>query len=500
MSPASNRSDITGNPFGNLPRPRLLAEQAFSRAAGAPLSGGNQLHLLRDAAGHYPAWLNAIRSATHSIHLENYIIENDRIGREFMAALAERAREGVKVRVLHDWVGGFRANSASLFRPLVEAGGEVRTFNPVRFDNPLSWLTRDHRKSLVIDGRLGYVTGVCISARWLGDPARGIAPWRDTGVEITGPAVADIAAAFGQAWAACGAPLPPDDLPAPGTIPASGTTNLRVIASMPSTSGLYRLDQLIAAVARETLWLTDAYFVATPVYVQALCAAAQDGVDVRLLVPSSSDIPLVSPLSRASYRPLLESGVRVFEWNGSMIHAKTAVADGRWARVGSSNLNLASWISNYELDVAVEDATFAEEMEAMYLQDLGNATEIILAGQAVKPVDTPHRARTPRAFREKGSGMTTAMRLGNTVATALRQQRVLGAAEAGLLAMLGLFLILLAAVGFYWPRLLALPIAGVSLWLAVWLLGRAWRLHRRHRPPPATARAPKKPADVTPDG
>ncbi|MFP5430027.1 MAG: phospholipase D-like domain-containing protein [Gammaproteobacteria bacterium] len=499
MSPAPHSTDASGSTLG-LPRPRLLAEQAFSRAAGAPLSGGNRLRLLRDAADHYPAWLNAIRNAEHSIHLENYIIENDRIGREFMAALAERARKGVKVRVLHDWVGSFPAGSATLFRPLVDAGGEVRTFNPVRFDNPLSWLTRDHRKSLVIDGRLGYVTGVCISARWLGDPARGIPPWRDTGVEITGPAVADIATAFAQAWSAFGSPLPEQELPAPGSLPACGNTNLRVLAGMPSTSGLYRLDQLIAAVARETLWLTDAYFVATPAYVQALCAAAQDGVDVRLLVPSSTDIPLVSPLSRAGYRPLLEAGVRVFEWNGSMIHAKTAVADGRWARVGSSNLNLASWISNYELDIAVEDNGFAEEMEAMYLQDLGNATEIILAGQAVKPVESSHRARTPRAFREKGVGVTTAMRLGNTVATALRQQRVLGAAEAGLLAMLGIFLVLLAAVGFYWPRLLALPIAGISLWLAVWLLGRAWLLHQRHRPPPKPAVSPKKPADNAADG
>lgn len=475
--------------------PRLLADQAFSRTAGAPLVTGNRVRLLRDAAEHYPVWLNAIRQARHCIHLENYIIENDRIGREFMAALTERARAGVKVRVLHDWMGGFSANSPALFRALQQAGGEVRSFNPARFDNPLAWLTRDHRKSLTVDGQVGYVTGVCISARWLGDPERGIPPWRDTGVEIHGPAVADIVAAFAQAWATCGTPVPTDEMPAAGA--PAGEVSLRVLATTPSISGMYRLDQLIAAMARETLWLTDAYFVATPVYVQALCAAAQDGVDVRLLVPSSSDIPLVSPLSRASYRPLLEAGVRVFEWNGSMIHAKTAVADGRWARVGSSNLNLASWISNYELDVAVEDEGFADAMEAMYLADLDNATEIILAGQQVKPVEPLHRRRTPRAFREKGSGMTTAMRLGNTVASALRQQRVLGAAEAGLLAMIGLVLLAVSLVGLYWPRLLAVPVAALSLWLALWLLARAWRLHRRHRTPPLPA---KNAGDNGPDG
>ena len=460
----------------------LLADQAFSRTAGAPLVAGNSLRLLRDAAEHYPLWLNAIRTARHCIHLENYIIENDSVGREFMAALTERALAGVSVRVLHDWMGGFSVNSPALFRSLIQAGGEVRTFNAIRLSNPQGWLTRDHRKSLTIDGQTGYVTGVCISARWLGDPARDIPPWRDTGLEIKGPAVAEIIAAFAQAWATCGTALPASEIPAPGDLPEAGNISLRVLATTPSTSGMYRLDQLIATIARETLWLTDAYFVATPIYVQALCAASLDGVDVRLLVPSSSDILFISPLSRASYRPLLEAGVRVFEWNGSMIHAKTAVADGRWARVGSSNLNLASWISNYELDIAVENTEFAESMEAMYLADLDNATEIILAGQKVKPVYPLNRRRTPRAYREKGSGMTTAMRLGNTVASALRQQRVLNTAEAGLLASMGMILLAISVAGLYWPQLLAIPVAIISLWLALWLLARAWHLRQRHRP------------------
>ena len=134
---------------------------------------------------------------------------------------------------------------------------------------------------------------------------------------------------------------------------------LRVVATVPNTAGLFRVDQLVAAMARKTLWLTDAYYAGTAAYVEALRAAARDGVDVRLLVPGASDIPLIRPFSRAGYRPLLEAGVRVFEWNGSMIHAKTAVADGRWARVGSTNLNVASWLGNRELDVIVEHEPFA---------------------------------------------------------------------------------------------------------------------------------------------
>lgn len=458
---------------------RLLAEQAFSRTAGAPLTGGNSLRLLRDATVNYPAWLAAIGNARHSIHFENYIIQDDEVGREFIAALAERACAGVKVRLLYDWMGSLLVSSGAFFRPLRDAGGEVRAFNPLRLERPLSWLTRDHRKTLVVDGHTGFVSGLCVSRRWLG--VRDGEPWRDTGLEIRGPAVADILAAFAQTWSLCGAALPDDELAMAANAPAIGDTALRVIASSPYTSGLYRLDQLIAAMAQGSLWLTDAYFVGTPAYVQALCAAAQDDVDVRLLVPSTSDIPLISPFSRAGYRPLLEAGVRIYEWNGAMLHAKSAVADGRWARVGSSNLNLASWISNYELDVAVEDEAFAAQMESMYLQDLEQATEIVLSPHhkinKIGPRERPHRA--PRV-RPK-TGVASAMRLGHTVAAAMQQQRVLGAVEAATLLMLGSVLLGLAALWLYWPELLAYPVAAFSLWLALAILLQAWRLWQRPR-------------------
>jgi cardiolipin synthase len=164
--------------------------------------------------------------------------------------------------------------------------------------------------------------------------------------------------AFAEVWAAAGGSIPAEELSDPTTLPRAGDVPLRVVADVPSKARLLRLDQLIASAARRTLWLTDAYFVGFAPYVQALCSAAQDAVDVRLLVPSTSDIMLIAAFSRAGYRPLLEAGVRIFEWNGSMLHAKTAVADGRWARVGSSNLNPASFVSNYEIDVAMEDVAW----------------------------------------------------------------------------------------------------------------------------------------------
>jgi cardiolipin synthase len=453
---------------------RLLAHQAFSRAAGAPLIGRNQLRLLQDARENYPAWLTAIRAATQSIHFENYIFRDDVIGREFIAALAERARAGVQVRLLYDWLGSF--GSGSLFRPLREAGGEVRSFNPLRLDSPFGWLARDHRKLLVVDGRQGFVSGLCVSARWLGNPARDISPWRDTGIEVQGPAVADMLVAFAQTWNLCGAPLPTPELVSAENLPDAGGMLLRVIASSPYTSGIYRLDQMIAALAQESLWLTDAYFVGLPPYVQALCAAAQDDVDVRLLVPSTSDLPLVSMFSRAGYRPLLEAGVRVFEWNGSMLHAKTAVADGRWARVGSSNLNIASWISNYELDVAVEDESFARDMEAMYLQDLEQATEIVLAERRIQP---RRQRRRQHRLRRGTTGVAAAMRLGHTLAAAVQQKRVLGGVEAATLAIVSLLFLAVAVLGLTRPEILAFPIAAGSLWLGSVLLLRAWRMRRR---------------------
>ncbi len=188
---------------------------------------------------------------------------------------------------------------------------------------------------------------------------------------IEGPAVADLEAAFAHMWALAGSPISDAELAAAEIAQPAGDVALRIVASYPNMAGLYRFDQLISALAERSIWLTDAYFLGTAPYIKALGAAAMDGVDVRLLLPSASDVPIVGSLSRAGYRELLEAGVRVFEWNGPMMHAKTAVADGRWARVGSTNLNMASWLGNWELDVVAEDEAFAQEMERMYLDDLG---------------------------------------------------------------------------------------------------------------------------------
>jgi cardiolipin synthase len=466
---------------------RLLAEQALSRAAGAPLLSGNAVQLLIDAAAHYDAWLAAIRGAQHRVLLENYIVRDDEVGRAFRDALVERARSGVFVAVVTDWVGCLGQSRRSFWAPLHAAGGEVRVFNPPRLGQPLGWISRDHRKLLVVDGVQGFLSGVCISAKWLGDERRNVPPWRDTGMALQGPAVAELEAAFAQSWGETGAALRP--LPAaPVAESPVGEVSLRVIATQPSTAGMYRLDQLIASMARKTLWLTDAYFVGVAPYVQALIAAARDGVDVRLLVPGSSDIPVVAGMSRSGYRPLLKAGIRVFEWNGSMLHAKTAVADGQWARVGSSNLNIASWLGNHEIDVAVEDDGFAGQLAAQYEKDLGNATEIVLAsrrrrnGQGKSEQVRSSEARPPRVRHAGGSSgraAAGALRIANSVGAALTNRRVLGDTSSSPLMIGAGVLLALAVVAFLWPAWIGWPLGVIAVWFALNLSIRSWRVRKR---------------------
>jgi cardiolipin synthase len=456
---------------------REFATQAFSRAAGAPLVAGNRLTLLRDATENYPAWLREIAAARRTIHFESYIIHEDEAGRQFAEALAEKARQGVRVRLIYDWLGSLGRASRRFWRRLASAGVEVRCFNPPRADSPLGWLRRDHRKMLSVDGRVAFVTGLCVGQRWIGDPAKGIAPWRDTGVAVEGPAVADLEDAFAHMWALLGAPIADTELAAES--PPVGDVALRIVASYPNMAGLYRFDQLIAALAERSIWLTDAYFLGTSPYIKALGAAAMDGVDVRLLLPSASDVPIVGSLSRAGYRELLEAGVRVFEWNGPMMHAKTAVADGRWARVGSTNLNLASWLGNWELDVVAEDETFAQDMERMYLEDLQSATEIVLSARKVAPLE-------PRSQR-RGDGtktgsarraVTSVMRVSNTLGAAITSRRALGPAEMVVMASAAVLLLAVAGLAMLWPLAVAVPLALFSAWVAVSLLIRAYRLYR----------------------
>jgi phosphatidylserine/phosphatidylglycerophosphate/cardiolipin synthase-like enzyme len=433
------------------------------------------VRILRDAAENYPAWARAILDARTRIHIEMYIIRQDEVGRRFVELLAHRAREGVKVRVIYDWWGCGLYPLMGLFRPLVRAGGEVRAFNPPSFRSILGWVRRDHRKLVTVDSRVAYVSGLCISKVWEGSPDRGMDAWRDTGLEILGPAVAHVEQAFADSWRLCGGELDSTELPRASSIPDAGDCALRVIATEPFTANIFQLDLMIAAVARRKLWIADAYFIGHGPYVEALRRAAGDGVDVRLLLPQGSDIGWTVPVSRTLYRTLLRAGVRIFEWNGAMMHAKTAVADDQWARVGSTNLNLNSWIGNWELDVAVEDPVVAKRLADHFRQDMARSTEIVLDRPRAKLV-APIRQRARRSARRASRAVTGVSR---SIGAAITGSRPLEDFEVAPLVGVGVILGAIAALAVWRPGIFAWPIAVVAGWTALSFLFEAismwWR-------------------------
>ena len=448
-------------------------EHAFARTANARLIEGNTVTLLKDGPENFPAWLEAIASARRYVYFESYLIEEDTIGKRMMEALAERARAGIPVRLVYDWFGDTGRSSRKFWRHLRAAGVDVRCFNPFRPLRPLDVMHRDHRKSVCVDGRVAFVSGLCTADMWVGDAAKGVPPWRDTGVQLTGPAVAEVEHAFGRVWSALGSPLPDGERVEAAAMQRTGNIRVRIVADEPGAAGLLRLDQLIASSAQRRLWLTDAYFAGTAAYVQALRGAALDGVDVRLLVPGASNIPIVQPFSRAGFRSLLEAGVKVYEWRGPMLHAKTAVADAGWARVGSTNLNIASWVGNYELDVTVEDTGFAAQMEAMYLQDLENASELVLTDGSLRVLvgsSAPVQAPGLQAMGSAGRAAAGVLRVGRTLTSAISGRRSIGASERTIVALGGLGVWALTAVAFLWPRALAWPLGVIGVWIGASLL------------------------------
>jgi cardiolipin synthase A/B len=465
------------------------AERAMARASDAPPIPGNTARLLVDGPAAFEAWLDALAAAEHYIHLENYIIRADRSGRRFRDVLMARARGGVKVRVLYDWLGCW-ATPRSFWGPLRDAGVEVLPFGPPSLRDPLGMLRRNHRKVLVVDGDYGSVAGMCIGDDWAGIPEEGVPPWRDTGVELRGPVVRELDAAFRATWTEAGGsglestpPIEPE---------VSGNVSVRVVAGEPGRSRIYRLSQLVAVGVVRRLWITDPYFVAPPAMVESLAATARDGVDVRIIVPAYNNWPVVGGMSRAGYRPLLEAGVRLFEWEGPMIHAKTAVADGVWSRVGSSNLNLASLLGNWELDVAILDPGFAGEMEALFERDMENSVEVCLPRHTptgdgrpdrraharqdliLRGVGDEARLQAARAARERARRGSPAGRLlgrlsraSSVLGRALIGHRTVGREDSGWVAAIGVVLVGLGVLGFFLPTVLAWPVALVLFWLGI---------------------------------
>jgi len=480
--------------------------QAMDRAAGAPAVRGNRLSIQFEGPLTFEAWIEAIDSAQRFVHFENYILRDDRVGRVFRDALVAKAKQGIPVRVLYDWVGCW-ATPARYWRGFREAGVEIRAFNRPNVRDPLGVLQRDHRKLVCVDGRVAFVGGFCVGVEWEGTPTE--PPWRDTGVEIVGPAAAVAARSFERIWVLMGDPVADDLSVSPEDQPVAGDTPVWVIEGAPGRALVYRTIQLVAANARNRLWITDPYFVAPRPVAEALGAAASDGVDVRILVPAHNNWPWVGSLSRGGYRFLMECGVRLFEWQGPMIHAKTSVADGLWGRVGSSNLNNASLLGNFELDVSVLDEDLARQLEGLFLADLASSVEIVLPRhhmslyRASEREETAAEPSTPKApldpegslperfqrqFRDRrkrprgsGSKLAHLVRAGATLGGAMAGQRSLGREDRTLLGTVALLLIGLALFAGFLPEALGVLVAGVAGWLGLVTGVRGFMQSRRAR-------------------
>jgi cardiolipin synthase len=356
---------------------------AINRASGGRPVPGNEVQLLIDGPNTYAAMLEVIAQATRWVHFENYIIRSDAAGWRFAELLAARSREGLGVRVLYDWLGSF-ATSRGYWNYLRDAGVEVRAFHPPQIVDVVTNVSRNHRKLVVADGARGVLGGLCIGCEWTGERHASGQPWRDTAVDVRGPAAAVLDQSFASVWELTGPEVPAEHVA--GVVEPRGSADVRVISGEPGRERAYRVIELLAAGSVERLWITDAYLVAPPRLFQALRDSARDGVDVRLLMPGSSDLPLIRNLSRIGYRELLRSGVRIYEWDGPMLHAKSIVCDDRWVRIGSSNLNPSSLLGNYELDVLIEDAALAEAMEAQFRRDMARSREV-----ASRPLRGPRR-------------------------------------------------------------------------------------------------------------
>jgi len=361
--------------------------EAFRQSARAPLVAGNRVTLLIDGPETFASIRTAIRHAKHHIHLETYIFSDDAVGREIRDLLIERRRAGLEVRVLYDAVGSL-ATPSSLFTEMREAGVEVREFRPIDpLRTPIFWKinNRDHRKIVVIDGRIAFTGGINISAAYKSSsstrpgPEQGVTEaWRDTHVRIDGPVARQFQELFLDSWARAGEPVQQANALFP-TIDAVGNELVAAVATDGEDAQEVTIyTTYLAAIEHAThrIWLTNAYFAPNRELRKAMILAAQRGVDVRLIVPSFTDSSLILHASRASYGELLEGGVRIYEQRYALLHAKTAVIDSALSMIGSANLDMRSFLHNNEVNAVVIGAEFARRLERLFERDLVDSREL----------------------------------------------------------------------------------------------------------------------------
>jgi cardiolipin synthase len=396
---------------GNLPANRaesLLAQRlrhtttdikalaALEEAAtGTPLLAGNKVTLLFDGPQTMRAMMAAISNARDHINLETYIFDQDELGLKFADLLIAKQRAGVQVNIIYDSVGTI-GTPAEFFERMRAAGIKLTEFNPVSpFKRFGGWRlnNRDHRKILVVDGKIGFTGGVNIAKDYARSSlfrSRGRANrelgWRDTHIQIEGPAVASLQWLFLDTWARQNAGDVLDRKYFP-PLPAAGERVARVIASSPGGDfEIFKAYALAMQQARKSIHITVAYFAPDTQIVELLSAAARRGVDVKLVFPAISDAGMVFHAGRSFYADLLNAGVKIYEFQESVLHAKTAVIDSAWSTVGSANLDVRSFLHNTEVNVVVIGEDFGVLMEKAFDEDLRHSVEITRESWAQRPL------------------------------------------------------------------------------------------------------------------
>jgi cardiolipin synthase len=369
----------------------ILAEQGIT---GSPLVGGNRVTLLVDGTAAYKAMFDAIKRAKYHIHLETYVLADDPIGRQFADLLLERRAAGVVVKVIYDSIGSIRSSS-EYFNRLRKGGVMVHEFHPVNPTKDLRFwrfTQRDHRKLLIVDGKVAFTGGINISDVYssgssIGKPEKHDTEsrWRDTHVRIEGPAVAEFQRLFLRIWAE-----EEENGLAEHNFPPLKNVGDELVRVVASTGGddeysIYKAYLAAISLARERIWVTQAYFTPNDEFIDALKDAARRGVDVRILLPGFSDHKMVLYASRAHYTELLKAGIKLYERKDRLLHAKTAVIDGLWSTVGSSNLDYFSFLHNNEANAVILGQNLGRQMEQLFQLDLSHAQSIELEKWKKRP-------------------------------------------------------------------------------------------------------------------
>jgi len=343
-----------------------------------PVFQGGEARLLQNGDQFYPAMLEAIRGAKDSVNFEVYIFDPDAIGRQFIEAFKDRARAGVEVRLLLDGFGSWRLKKRHR-DDMEKAGVKVALFRPLALRNLVRMYRRTHRRAIVIDGRIGFTGGAAVSEKWKGNVTNEH-EWRDSMTRVTGPLVSGVQSAFASNWVYCTGEVIAGPRFFPPIARGPGPCGLSVISSPSDALQPIRLLFWLSYInARKRLWICNSYFIPDERLRQALIDRARSGIDARVLVPGNeTDAVPVQAAGRSYYEELLKAGVRIFEYEPSMMHAKTTLVDDRWTIVGSANLDERSMEINEENVLGIAEPAFARAMEEGILADFERSREILL--------------------------------------------------------------------------------------------------------------------------